>query len=150
MRKRSNHHRKGLTLLEVVIGLAIFLVSLAAITQLLTVGRDRAVEIRLESRTSLRCQAKMAEIVVGAEALGNGGGYAPFSDDFDKDLQWRMESTPAEAEGLWMVRVWVKADLPGGKIVESTLSQMVLDPSIRGTTFDQPLPVAIPSTGGGG
>lgn len=138
MTRRTSQGRAGLTLLEVIVGMAIFLISVIAIMQLVLLGGERAMDVRLQTRTSIRCQSKLAEVMIGAEPLGSGGGYTNFTDDFDKDLQWRMEATPAEASGLWIVKVWVKAELATGKIVESQLTQMVLDPSIRGTTFDQP------------
>lgn len=132
-----SHLRHGLTLLEVVVATAIFLVSVIAITQLTNIGGERAMDVHLQTRTSLRCQGKLAEIVIGAET-NTSGSYSPFTDDFDKDLQWRAEISEAGAAGLMLAKVWVKAELPGGKVVESHLSQMFVDPSIRGTTFDQP------------
>lgn len=131
--------RSGLTLLEVIVAMAIFLISVIAILQLVLLGGERAMDVRLQTRTSMRCQAKLAEVMAGFTPLSSGGGYTNFDEDFDKDLQWRMEATES-VPGLWDVKIWVKADLASGKTVESSLFQMVLDPSIRGTTFDQPLP----------
>jgi prepilin-type N-terminal cleavage/methylation domain-containing protein len=149
---RTSEIRAGLTLLEVIVGMAIFLVAMVAILQLVVSGGERAQDVRLQTRTSIRCQAKLAEVMVDPTLLNAGsGGYTPFVEDYDKDLQWKIEATRAEATGLWMVKVSVKAEfVDSGKIVESTLSQMVLDPSIRGTTFDQPSPPAVPATNGGG
>jgi type II secretory pathway pseudopilin PulG len=142
--------RAGLTLLEVIIGMAIFLMSIVAILQLVISGTDRAQEVRFQTRTSIRCQAKLAEVMIGIEPINGGSGYTPFVEDYDKDLQWKMDVTPAEATGLWMIKISVKADLANGSTVESTLSQMVLDPTIRGTTFDQPLAPSVPPTATGG
>jgi hypothetical protein len=128
-----------LTLLEVIVSMAIFLLSISAIFHLLSVGTDAAIEVRLQTRTSMRCQGKMAEVMCGAQALSSTGSYSNFDDsDPDKDLQWRLEATPMDdVQMLWMVKVWVKADLPSGQTIESQLCQMVLNPSSRGTTFDQ-------------
>jgi Tfp pilus assembly protein PilV len=143
------HPRPGLTLLEVIVSMVIFLMSVIAISQLILMGSERADDVRLQTRTSLRCQSKLAEYTVGIETLSAvGGGYAPFQDDFDKDLQWKAEATQ-EYEGLWTVKISVKADLKTGRTVESTLTQMILDPTIRGTTFDVPAPLPTPSSSGG-
>lgn len=131
--------RRGLTLFEVVVSMAIFLISLTAIWQLSNIGNERALDVQMRARTSMRCQGKLAEIVIGAEK-NTSGGYAPFDGDLDKDLQWRAEIADGEFMGLKVAKVWVKADLPGGKIVESYLEQHFVDPALRGTTFDQPNP----------
>ena len=139
MTPRTSSGRAGLTLLEVVVAMAIFLISVIAIMQLVLMGGERAMEVRLQTRTSMRCQSKLAEVMIGAQALTGSGGYASFDGDgdVDKDLQWRMDAKPVPSvANLWMVTVWVKADLPTGKTFESSVSQMVVDPSIRGTTFD--------------
>jgi Tfp pilus assembly protein PilV len=132
--------RSALTLLEVIVAMAIFLISVIAIFQLLFLGTERAMDVRLRTRTSLRCQAKLAEIMIGAEPLNSTGSYTNFTDT-DTDLQWKMEATAHPSDNkqmLYTVKVWVKAELPSGKVVESHLCQLVLNPSMRGTTFDQP------------
>ena len=136
MTLRTSPGRSALTLLEVVVAMAIFLISVIAILQLVLMGGERAMDVRLQTRTSMRCQSKIAEVTIGAQALSDTG-YANFEADADKDLQWRMEAKQVpDVAGLWVVNVWVKADLPTGKTVESSVSQMVVDPMIRGTTFD--------------
>lgn len=116
--------------------MAIFLISVIAILQLILMGGERAMEVRLQTRTSMRCQSKLAEVMIGAQGLSDTG-YANFEGEADKDLQWRMQAKQVpDVEGLWIVNVWVKADLTTGNAVESYLSQMVVDPANRGTTFD--------------
>lgn len=142
--------RTGVTLLEVIVSMAIFLLSVIAIFELLFAGTERASDARQQTRTSLRCQGKLAEIIAGSESLQGPSSYTNFADDDpDKDLMWRMSAEIADdKEMLYMVKVWVKADLPGGGVVESQLSQMVLNPAMRGTTFDAPktAPMAAPTT----
>ena len=136
MIRRPSPGRAGLTLLEVVVAMAIFLISVIAILQLVLMGGERAMDVRLQTRTSMRCQSKLAEVMIGAQAMASTG-YTDFSDGLDKDLQWQLDvkEVPSVAD-LWLVTVSVKADLPTGKTVESKVSQMVVDPSKRGTTFD--------------
>jgi type II secretion system protein I len=147
MKMPTSQGRVALTLLEVIVAMAIFLISVIAIFQLLFLGTERASDVRLQTRTSLRCQAKLSEIIIGAEPLNSSGSYTNFTDT-DTDLQWKMEATPSDdKQMLWTVKVWVKAEL-SGKVVESHLCQFVLNPSMRGTTFDQPAmaPAATPMT----
>ena len=153
MKMRTSQGRVALTLLEVIVAMAIFLISVIAIFQLLFIGTERATDVRLQTRTSLRCQAKLSEIIIGAEPLNSTGSYTNFTDT-DTDLQWKMEATPNDdKQMLWTVKVWVKAELQSGKVVESHLCQLVLHPSMRGTTFDQPAmapAAASPPAGGAG
>ncbi|HZZ82523.1 MAG TPA: prepilin-type N-terminal cleavage/methylation domain-containing protein, partial [Gemmataceae bacterium] len=142
----SARRRDGLTLLEVIISLAIFLFSLVAIMQLMIIGSDRALEVNAQARTSMRCQGKLAEVMMGAEqANSSGGTYTPYSDD--PNLQYRVDVSDGPATGLKMIKVFVKADLGSGKTIESQLCQFALDPTIRGSTMDQPM-ATDPSTTG--
>jgi len=124
-----------LTLLEVVISMAIFLISLVAIFQLSSFGADRAMDVKIQSRASMLCQSKLAEVMVGAEQLTTTG-YASYPNE--KDIQWKMDASEGDVKGLWNVKIWVRTELPTGRIVEAHLCRMVLDPSIRGSTMDSP------------
>lgn len=132
--------RKGLTLLEVIVATAIFLLSLVAIWQLFLIGGDRALDVKLQARTSMICQSKLAEATIGPDAPSPTGDYTSFTDEVNKDLKWKMEVESGGAENLWTVKIWVKAELQGGRVIESHLTQMVLDPKVRGSTLDPPPP----------
>ena len=69
MKKRS-----GLSLIEVILSLAIFMMSLAAIGQLVTMGSDRGLDARFTMRGTRLAESKMAEIEVGAVGLDLRGG----------------------------------------------------------------------------
>jgi type II secretion system protein I len=143
---RPSYSRRGLTLLEVIVAMAIFLFSLAAIQQLVTMGSDRAMDIRQETRTSSRCQSKMAELIIGAAGLTASGDYTPFEDEDGKDLFWKVDVAAAEdGVGLYLVKVFVKKDFQSGRTIESQMSQIIMDPSMRGTSLDRALPPATPT-----
>ncbi len=131
--------RRGLTLLEVVVAMAIFSISLVPIYQLITLATERAIEVKLQARTSTLCQSKLSEVMIGAQSLSSSGGYSEYPDQ--KDVQWKMEANE-QVEGLYEVKIWVKVQLEGGKMMESHLCRMVLDPSFRGSTLDLPPPPA--------
>jgi hypothetical protein len=75
------------------------------------------------------------------------------SFDEDSDWQWNLDAEQdSSITGLWRVQVKVSRDLPDGSHYESTINQMVLDPSLRGSTTDSsPSPVVgnNPSAGNG-
>src|SRR5438309_4553793 len=125
--------RPGFSLLEVLAALTIFLMSLIALSQLLSVTGDRVVKVQQLSRASQLSQSKLAEVVSGAISLSSQSG------DFDEDPDWHFQ---VEAEqdsaitGLWRIQVKVSRDLGDGTHFESTVNQMVLDPSLRGSTAD--------------
>jgi general secretion pathway protein I len=125
--------RPGLSLLEVLVALAIFLISLIAIGQLITLGGERAVDGQQHGRAAQLCQSKLAEVVAGAVPL-TSQSEVPF--DEDPNWVWSLDCTQADAPGLWNVQVRVIRQRSDGTQVERSLSQMVLDPSLRGSTMD--------------
>jgi prepilin-type N-terminal cleavage/methylation domain-containing protein len=140
----TREKRAGLTLLEVIVAMAIFLLSMGALWQLVAVGTERALDVKVQSRASMRCQSKLDEAMVGAQPLSSSG-YANFTEDEgDTNLQWKIDATPSQsgATGLWDVTVSVKADLPSGRVIESQLTRMMMDPTTRGSTMD--IPAALP------
>ncbi len=67
MKKRHGRFaalRRGLTLLEVVVALVIFMVGVLALYQLIQAGTSRAARVDLKSQASLRCQSKLDEVLV--------------------------------------------------------------------------------------
>src|SRR5260370_28861378 len=70
-RRVDRPRRAGMTLLEVLISLAIFMLSLVAIGRLVSLSSERAREVQLKAEGMLKCQSKLAEIVGGAEQLAS-------------------------------------------------------------------------------
>ena len=75
--------RSGLTLLEVLIALSIFVAAFAAISQLFTLGSRAAIQASLETQAVLRCESKLAEVVAGIESLEAADGTA-----YEDDPRW--------------------------------------------------------------
>ena len=138
--RRSSPRRRGLTLLEVVVSMAIFLIAVIAIWQLITIGTERALDMKLQAETSLRCESKMAEIMIGKLAPQGTGGYQPDEEPFE-EFEYKVLATERnDIKKLYDVVIWVRATSPSGGTVESSLAQSVMDPSIRGSTMDRPPP----------
>jgi hypothetical protein len=127
--------RDGITLLEVVVALAIFLMSLVAISQLLTFGSERSTDVKLHARASLLCQRELNKRIAGVEPLGGNSTTLP-----DDKSAWQCDVEVADADitGLKRIKVTVRRELDGGRIAEATLTQLVLDPTLRGSTHDVP------------
>jgi len=148
--QRKRGFRTGMTLLEVVVSLAIFLFALAAIYQLLSLSGANVMEAAVRTRAAMLCQSKMAEVQAGAVSIEGGSGWATFPDDSSPGFEWMMTSAPNEdvpGSLLYNVQISVKKDVPGRGSIEVSLGQMVLDCSKKGSTLDPAIPAANTSAG---
>lgn len=57
--------RRGMTLLEVVIALALFLAAMSAIAEILRMGSDSSVKAQLRAEAALLGESKLNEVVAG-------------------------------------------------------------------------------------
>ena len=121
--------RSGLSLLEVLIALAIFLFSLIALSQLVDLGSDSARDIDWLNRASLIAQSRMAEVIAGSITLSS---QSDSPCDEDSDFNWSMDAESDTAPGLWRVKITVGRDKPDGSRFETVLNEMVMDPTYRG------------------
>jgi len=134
LHRTPGHSRPGLTLLEVLVSLAIFLLSIGALSHLVNLSSQRAFAIRQHSQAARLCQSKMAEVMVGAVPLQS---QKDASFDEDDDWQWSLDCSQSSASTLlWTVTVTVKNKADGKDGIAETLTQMMLDPSQKGSTLD--------------
>ncbi len=63
------HPRFGMTLLEVVIALALFLAAMSAIAEILRMGSDSSVKAQLQAEAALLGESKLNEVVAGIVPL---------------------------------------------------------------------------------
>jgi hypothetical protein len=137
--------RSGVSLLEVLAALTIFLFSFAALGHLVQTSADRALAVQMESQAARLAQSKLHEVVWGIEPLSSSSGT--FDDDPNETgWQWTLDCEQGNITNLWNVTVTVHRDLNDGTHIEFTLNQMVLDPSMRGSTFDTPAADTTPDT----
>jgi type II secretion system protein I len=123
--------RRGLSLLEVLVALAIFLISLVALGQLVDLGSRAAREVQWLGQASVIAQSRMAEVIAGVLPLTSQGETGC---EEDPDWNWSMDAQAGSAPGLFQVRVVVSRQRPDGSKFETVLNQMVLDPTFRGNT----------------
>ncbi len=133
------YRRPGLSLLEVLVAMAIFLFSVIGIAHVIGQAGDRAVDVQRQSQAIQICQAKMAEVIAGAIPLSS---QSDVSLDEDPDWHWSLDAQQGSVPGLWNVNIKVSRPGPGGNI-ETSLSQLVMDPSLRGNNTQ---PIVTPDT----
>jgi Tfp pilus assembly protein PilV len=118
----------GLSLFEVVIALAIFACSMAAIGHLISTGVRGAVRSRLESQAIMRSESKMAEVAAGIIPLQNASGTFPD----DAAWNWSMSVSAGQYADLYVVEVTTThpSTTTVGKMSYS-LRRLVRDPQLE-------------------
>ena len=126
--------RGGLTLLEVVLALAIFVGTMAAILQIVNNGMRGAVRARLQTQAVVRCEAKIGELVAGAEPM-QAVDSMPFADD--PTWVWSATVNSGSTQGLYLVGVTVQrvSTGPGGNVT-FTAQRMMRDPQLFYDAFE--------------
>jgi hypothetical protein len=119
----------------VLVSLAIFLMSLVALGQLINLGGDAARDVQWISRSMMIAESRMAELTAGSLPLTS---QSETPCDEDTDFSWSVTSEPEGAPGLFRVTVTVSRPRPDGSKFETTLNQLVLDPTLRGNTNGTP------------
>jgi Tfp pilus assembly protein PilV len=127
--------RAGLSLLEVLVALALFLMALVGLEYLVTLGGQLALGTRQRSEAAQLCQSKMDEVAAGAVPLSSQSDV-PF--DEAPDYHWSLDAEQGSVSGLWNVTVRVSRQQVGSLPVECSISRMLLDPSLVGSTQDTP------------
>ena len=142
---RWGRSRRAFSLLEVIIAMAIFLMSIVAIGQLVRLGGEHSIEIEQQGEAVMLAQAKIDEVVAGVLPLS-----AQSDQSFDEapDYRWSLTADQnSSISNLYTVTVTVTRERSDGTKVTSSISQLVLDPAQRGSSEDT---VAISVSSGGG
>ena len=123
--------RRGVSLIEVLLATAIFLLSIAAIGILVQAGSNDAVEATRTNLCSQLARGKMAELEAGVgDVTIDSGGSGTFAEY--PNYQWEVVSVPVAANNSIQaaydvtVRVWVET----GRPTEVSLSQILVDPAM--------------------
>lgn len=125
----KNSQRHGLTLLEVLLSLGLFLGALAALSQLWYGGVRAAVQARLSTQAILRCESKLNEVVAGAVPLASTSD-TPFDDDASWTWSLEVVSGTHHVDARSVV-VTVKHPGQGGMSSnEYQLRRLIRDPQV--------------------
>ncbi|CAN5557231.1 hypothetical protein BH11PLA2_BH11PLA2_06060 [soil metagenome] len=129
-----------MTLIEVLLALAVLLVSLIGIIQLVNLGSENALEATFQSDGTRLAQSKLAEAEAGAIDIAGGGSG---TCDDEPNWNWSLTSEQASVPNLYTVTVNLTRKL-GSREIKVTLTQMIFDPLQMGA----PSEVAKPTTTG--
>ena len=121
----------GLSLIEVLLALGIFIMALVAIARLVDMGTDRELESQLLIRGSRLAQSKMGEVVSGFIPISQASSA---SGNFDVESEWSysVASVPQTATNLYLVTVTVTRD-NRGQPFKFEIAQYVIDPLMMGS-----------------
>jgi type II secretory pathway pseudopilin PulG len=150
--RRADRRRRAMTLLEVIVSMAIFLMSFIAIASLMNMGQMQAIEVQLQATALQKAQSKMSDVIAGSEPLGSQSSV-PFTEDTTGKWTWSMEADQdPSVTGLWLVKITVSYPLENNQFSVS-LSEKVLDPSIKAQWYSNQLgslSSGLPPSGGSG
>jgi Tfp pilus assembly protein PilV len=127
--------RRGLSLIEVLLAMTIFIMSIVAIGRLVDIGTERELEARFHTQGARLAEAKLAEIEAGAVSFTESGGSFPN----DPDWSWSMTAELQSVPNLYLVTVTVSRDLKG-RLFEVSVAQMMLDPQAWGAAGEATRP----------
>ncbi len=127
--RRGFTQRSGMTLLEVLIALSIFMVAMAAISQLISTGSRASVEARLEAEAALRAETVLNEVLSGVHLM-QSSQQNPFSDD--PDWKWSLTVSEGPHVDLHHLEVTVVRQPAGvaAPQVVSTLHRLTRNPEL--------------------
>ena len=143
--------RSGMSILEVLLAMAIFLMSLIGLGQLLAISSDLALETEFTNRAQQLCQSKMNEFISGALPMTSQG-----DTPFDEDNNWTW-SADCQADNtvtnLYTVTLHVTRKRADGSTFDARLIQMIIDPTSKGAVESPPSTssssgTTTPTTGG--
>ena len=101
-------------------------------------------EIQRQNLATRLCQSKLHEVAAGIVPMTSQDDM-PCDDD--ADFTWSMSADTGSVDNLWTVTVTVKRrQTDSGVPIQCVLTQMILDPSIAGSTQDVPAVAAKPSS----
>ncbi len=140
------NRRSGLSLLEVLTALAIFMLSVVVISQMVDSASRTAFRSQKLTKAALLAESKMAELSWGIEPLQSAGatsydiGEPGWSYAIEVEPEnWSNVQVDGQAvAGLNLVHVTVTWTRPGGgDEIDYTLSRMMLDPRLRAPAAQQ-------------
>lgn len=129
--------RRAFTLLEVILALAIFMVSLAVLVQLTYLSMRNARIARDRTTAQLLCQSILSEVRAGSAPL-EAVFESPVENDFDVSRSGWLYSIDVETideQGLLAVTVTVTRSQTAPNPVSVSLTQWMIDPEAE---FFQP------------
>lgn len=128
MNRLHRRIRRGLSLMEVILAIAILGGALAVIGELIRIGARNAATARDLTTAQLYCESKLAELSAGIEDPTAGGEGT--LDEFG-EWQYTVTSEPLDIEGLLAVTVTVQQSPDViSRPVSFSLTRWIIDPAV--------------------
>ncbi|MGV3486486.1 MAG: prepilin-type N-terminal cleavage/methylation domain-containing protein [Planctomycetaceae bacterium] len=126
--------RRGFSLLEILLALAILGGSLAVLSQIIGTGADSASSARDLSLARLICQAKLAETLVSGITPVPVPSTPVASPDSSSTTPffYAVDVAPSTLDGMLAIRVSVQAQDPDGgpALASFSLTRWIIDPAL--------------------
>jgi type II secretion system protein I len=123
--------RRGLSLLEVIIALAILGLGLATIGELIRIGTDSAKRARQQTTAQLLCQNKLEEIRAGILPPESIGPLNFEIYETDQPWMYTIERQQFDAEGLLQITVTVEEVTTAIRPMRFFLTTWMIDPELE-------------------
>ena len=130
-------NRRGFSLLEILLALAILGGSLAVLSQIVGTGSDAARSAKELAMARLLCQSKLAEVLVSATSVMPAmvpSTPVPSPDsESDTVFNFAVDVAPAAMDGLLAIRVSVEAvnsEGDGPSLANYSITRWILDPTL--------------------
>jgi len=123
--------RPGLSLLEVMLAMAIFLIAVVGLMELVNISSRQAFEISQVNRANQLLEDRLNAVTGGIVPLQGGQTDTPFDDD--PDWSWSMQSSGENTPNLYRVTITVKWQKGNDTDHQWSVSRMVFDPAQKGT-----------------
>ena len=126
---RGAPNRRGLTLYEVILAVAIFFPALAVLAQGIATGTRAGVQARLQTQAVLRAEAVLAEVLAGVWPMQSTSGMA--FDDAAPGWTWDLEVLTGPHP--YILELQVRAGYvseTGMNTASYTLTRYVRDPQL--------------------
>ncbi len=130
---RGSMNRRGLSLLEVVLAVSIFTMSMAAIYQLISIGFRNTVDSRLQTQAIVRAESKMSEVIANSDLMQTTAAM-PFEEDAATAIEgtwtWSLTVSPWELDATMVnLEITTEYATPNGTpAAVFTLRRLVRDP----------------------
>lgn len=146
MTARRRTCRAGMSLMEVLVALAIFLLCLTAIGRLVDQGGEFALSARYQNTGTRLAASKLAEVEAGLVAVTQASS-GDFAADGDDGWTWTVTPAPTDVTNVYAVTVVVSKPFLG-KDFQVVLTQTVCDPAMMGTGAEAQPPEPLSGTEG--
>ena len=139
-----------MSLLEVLVALAIFIMTLAALGQLVQLGMEQAADADNQTVAARLALSKLGEVEAGLidVASGDAGEFTEQETLADGSTRWKWEVIGEATAVPNVYEVTVTISSVTGNSFTYSLSQLILDPLFQGTAAPAVDPNAAAPTGG--